>query len=56
MPLAKAQRGDAGAFADGLFDLLGGADTDEAAAASLNLARILLLVANSHMNNEFTKT
>jgi hypothetical protein len=56
MPLAKQQRADAGAFADGIYDLMMQYDSPEAVAASLNIARILTIVANAHQNNEFSKS
>ena len=43
-----AQRHDLSKFGDGIADLFAGCDSDDAEAASWNIAQILALVATSH--------
>ena len=53
--LRARQRGDVGLFADGLQSWLGGGKGVNAEAAGLNLAEILLCLANSVTEGKFTK-
>lgn len=51
--LRIAQRNDLEQFAAGISDLLGGVDSNEAAAAGQNIADVLRLVAMSVTDNKW---
>lgn len=51
----NAQRADLELFGQGLADLFAGVDSNEAEAASLNMASILVLMAQSVTDNKWSR-